>query len=119
MEEYVNTCTLEFNGHSYSDFDSFTKSSVTKAKQVNLMNKTGTSRMTPRYGFSLNHKRSFVGLPFDIDDVWGGTLTVEYPDGRRETYGGVATAETGDGTIDGETEATETKVFIAETFVSE
>ena len=119
MSDYVNTVELEFNGFSYSDFDTFTKTSVTKAKQVNLMNKTGTARMTPRYGFSLTHKRSFNGLPFDIDDVHGGTLTAVYPDGRRETYVGVATAETGDGTVDGETELTEGKTFVAEDLIKE
>lgn len=116
--DYVNTCNLEVNGIVFEDFESFTENSVTVAKQVNLMNKTGSADMTPRYGFSVNVKKPYTG-EIDLDNVKGGTLTVEYKNGDRTTYGGVRTLETGDGTVDGETELTMTKAFGAETRVKE
>jgi hypothetical protein len=117
--EYVNTCVLEVDGQLFEEFESFTDNSVTKSKQVNLMNKTGFAKMTPRYGFSVNVKKPIPKSPIDLDNVENGTMTVEYPDGSRRTYGGVHTMETGDDTTDGETENTATKTFGAETRVDE
>lgn len=117
--EYVNRVNLEVNGVSFEDFESFTDNSVTKAKQVNLMNKTGTAKMTPRFGFSVNVKKPVVSPGIDLFNVFGGTCTVEYDNGDRTTYGGVATLETGEGAIDGETESTRTIVFGAETKTEE
>lgn len=107
---YVNRCVLEVNGQSYSDFDSFTDNSVTVAKAVTLMNKTGFAKMTPRYGFSISVKKPYTGA-LDLDSIENGTLTVEYDSGDRIIYRGVFTLETGDGAVDGETELTMTKVF--------
>lgn len=119
MAQYVNRVSLEVNGSLFEDFESFTDNSVTKNKQVNLMNKTGHAAMTPRYGFSVNVKKAFVKAPVDLENVHGGTCTVEYENGERSTYGGVYTLETGDGTVDGETELTKTITFGAETKVDE
>ena len=117
--EYVNRVVLEMNGLVFEDFESFTDNSVTKAKQVNLMNKTGHALITPRYGFSVNVKKPFQSSPIDLDNVVNGTCTVEFENGSRRTYQGVYTLETGDGTVDGETEVTETKVFGAENRIDE
>jgi hypothetical protein len=108
--EYVNLCTLEVDGKTFSDFDSFTDNSVIVAKTVNLMNKTGFANMTPRYGFSISVKKPYTG-EISLDKVKNGTLTVEYDDGDRILYSGVYTLETGDAVTDGETELTMTKVF--------
>lgn len=114
MGLYVNRVTLEFNGVSFSDFDSFTDTSVTPAKQVTLMNKTGHALMQKRYGFSVSVKVPIEGWPIDLDNIQGGTCTVEWEGGTRTTYKGVYTLETGDATTDGETELTRTIVFGAE-----
>lgn len=124
MSLYVNRVTLEFNGASFSDFDSFTDTSVIKAKQVNLMNKTGHALMTPRYGFTVSVNIPGAGLPIDLDNVQNGTCTVEWltevgGGGKRVTYSGVYTLETGDGSTDGETELTREITFGAENRVEE
>lgn len=114
MSQYVNKCTLEVNGVSFTDFESVTINSVTKYKAVNLMNKTGFAGMTERYTLSVNVKENFVKAPIDLELVKGGTITIEYENGDRDTFAGVYTLETGDGTIDGETELTKTVTFGAE-----
>ncbi len=114
MSLFVNRVTLEFNGASFTDFESFTDTSVVKAKQVNLMNKTGHALMQPRYGFSVSTKVPVTGWPVDLDNIQGGTCTVEYEGGKRNTYSGVYTLETGDAATDGETELTRTVTFGAE-----
>ena len=119
MSEYVNRVSLEFNGQVFEDFDSWTDNSVVLPKQVNLMNKTGHAKMTPRYGFSVSVKTPNIPAGIDLDSVSNGTLTVEYENGSRLTYGGVYCMETGEGTADGETELTKTKVFGAETKILE
>lgn len=119
MSLYVNRVTIEVDGQSFSDFDQYTDGNVIKAKQVNLMNKTGHALMTPRYTFTLQTKTPIPDSPIDLDNVKGGTVTVEDDGGNRITYGGVYTLETGDGTSDGETEITRTKSFGAETKVKE
>lgn len=110
MSQYVNRCTLEVNGASFSDFASFTDNNTVVAKTVNLMNKTGFAQMTPRYGFSLEVKKPYSG-ELNLDSIQNGTLTVEFDNGERILYRGVYTLETGDGAMDGETELTYTKVF--------
>lgn len=119
MSQYVNLVTIEVNGQSFSDFSGYTDNSVTVAKQVPLMNKTGHALMTPRYGFTLETKTPIPDTPIDLDNVRNGTVTVQDDGGGRITYGGVYTLETGDGSSDGETEITRTKVFSAETKVKE
>lgn len=115
MSEYVNRVTLEFNGVDFDDFESWTDNSVTLHKQVNLMNKTGHAKMTPRYGFTVGVKIPNVPSSIDLDTVANGTCTVEFDNGTRITYGGVYILDTGEGPADGETEMTRTKTFGAET----
>lgn len=124
MSLFVNRVTLEFDGIAFSDFESFTDTSITKAKQVHLMNKTGHALMTPRYGFTVSVKIPGEGLPIDLDNVRGGTCTVEWlieigGSGKRTTYQGVYTLETGDGSTDGETELTREITFGAENRIEE
>ncbi|MCK5450257.1 MAG: hypothetical protein KAI70_00675 [Candidatus Omnitrophica bacterium] len=119
MPLYVNTVELEFNGAKFTDFESFTDTSVTKFKQVNLMGKTGHAKMTPRYSFTCNVKSAYVKPPVDLSSVEGGTCTVIDDAKNRTSYYGVYTLETGDGTIDGETELTKTVTFGAENKIEE
>ena len=115
---YCNRCELEVQGTTFSDFSSFTNNSVTVAKQVEMMNKTGFAKMTPRYGFTIEVKKPYVGS-IDLDNITDGTLTVEYDSGERILYKGVQSIETGDETTDGETETTITKTFGATDKVKE
>jgi len=115
MSDYVNRCILEADGVVFEDFESFTENSVTLAKQVNLMNKTGHASMLPRYGFSVNVKKNMAPPPINLYAIKGGTFTVEFENGERIDFGGVRTLESGDGAIDGETEQTNTIVYGAET----
>jgi hypothetical protein len=119
MSEYVNRVSLEFNGITFEDFESWTDNSVILHKQVNLMNKTGHAKMTPRYAFSVSVKIPNIPPGVDLDEVSNGTCTVEFESGKRITYGGVYTLETGEGTADGETELTRSKSFGAENKVVE
>lgn len=119
MSQYVNRCTLEVNGVLFEDFEAVTINSVTKSKQVNLMNKTGFADMTPRYGFTVNVKKNYIKAPIDLENVKSSTATIEYENGARETFTGVHTIETGDGTIDGETELTKTVTFGAENMTTD
>lgn len=119
MGLYVNKVELEVNGASFTDFESFADGAVTYHKSVNMMNKTGFAKMTPRYGFSTVVKVSVAKSTIDLDNVSGGTFTAEYEGGRRITYGGVYTLDKSEGTINGETELTYTYNFGAETKVEE
>jgi hypothetical protein len=76
MASYVSKCTLDVNGVSISDFKSFTKDAVVHRKQVNLMDKTGHIKTTPRFGFALEYVIPSVGR-FDFDSVENGRVTVE------------------------------------------
>jgi hypothetical protein len=116
---YVNKCELEVNGLSFTDFESFTDGAVTYHKPVNMMNKTGFAKMTPRHGFSAVVKVSVAKSVIDLDNVSGGTFTVEYEGGRRDTYGGVYTLDRSEGSINGETELTYTYNYGSETKVKE
>jgi hypothetical protein len=115
---YVSKCDLEVQGTTFSDFSSFTDNSVVVAKQVDLMSKTGFAKMTPRYGFTIEVKKPYIGS-IDLDSITDGTLSVEYDSGERILYKGVQTIETGDQTTDGETETTITKTFGATDKVKE
>lgn len=110
--QYVNRCSIEVNGAVYEDFASVTIEDRTVGKTVNLMNKTGFAKMTPRYNISLTVKKPYTG-DIDLDNIVGGTMTVEYDNGQRELYRGFSTLTTGAGTLDGETELTFTKTFMA------
>jgi len=113
MSQYVNICSVELNGQDISEYlSTFSDNNTVVAKAVNLMNKTGIAQMTPRYGFSLEVKKPYLGS-IDLDSIINGTATVQYDNGERFLYRGVSILETGDGAVDGETELTYTKLFMA------
>ena len=114
MAEYVTRCSLELNGVVFEDFSSFKENSVTLSKPVALMNKSGTAKMLPRYGFSVDAKLSSVPAGINPLSIYGGTFTVQYDNGDRVSFGGVATNETGEISIDGENEASYTITYSAE-----
>ena len=112
---YNTRCSLEFNGAVYEDFTGFSENSASLAIQVPLMNKTGTAKVMPRYGFSVDSVQSNVPASVNLRAIFEGTFTVEYENGDRVDFGGVATAETGDKSTDGESPTANSISFIAET----
>ncbi len=113
MPEYVNNCSLEFNGATFEDFTQFADNEETYAVAVELMNKTGWAEKTPRHGFMVTAQRPVGGYPFDLSAVRDGTFTVEYKGGDRVTYGGVTCLSKGEGAIDGDTPLSEQFTYVA------
>lgn len=108
---YVNKVSLEFNGQTFEDFESFSDNEETYAVIVELMNKTGFAEKTPRYGFTVTANRPVGGYPLDLAAIKGGTFTAEYPSGQRVTYGNVYTISKGEGSVDGDTPLSEVFTF--------
>ena len=118
-ESVVKVAALEINGKNIEDFNSVTINAYTVSKQVNLMNKTNIGLMTPRYTVGIGFVEPAAGLPLDVKNIRNGTITIEYDNGKRITYGGVYTAEVGEGTIDGESELDYTVTYNAESRTEE
>ena len=114
MAEYVTRCKLEFNGQDFSDFSGYKENSVALSKPVALMNKSGTAKLMPRYGFTVDAKVTKSGGGADPRRVFNGTFTNILDNGDREVFGGVAVTEVGDRPIDGENEITYTISYSAE-----
>ena len=114
MALYVTRLALEVNGQVVTDFKAFTEKARIIRKKVPLMYKSGTAELTQRYEVEVDYVVPQIG-PFDFDSVTGGTLSVEYDSGERIEFGGVATAEVGDATVDGENELVKKIRLIAET----
>ena len=103
MALYVSRLSLEVNGQVVTDFKNFTEKARVLRKKVPLMYKSGTADLTQRYEVEVDYVVPQIN-PFDFDTVQGGTLVVEYDSGERTAFGGVATAEVGDASVDGENE---------------
>ena len=112
--EYINKCTLDINGTAIDDFKSFTENERELARQVNLMNKTGTCSVTQRHGCKVDYVVPLDGEEFDFESVKDGTLTVEYENGTRKIFTGVRTMTIGEEKIDGENEVVNEIQFSAE-----
>jgi len=111
---YVSRCSLEVNGANITDFKAITEKARTMRKKVNLMNKSGSANITQRYEVEADYVVPQTGS-ITFDAVEGGTITVEYDNGDRISYGGAACAEVGDAAIDGENELVKKIRFICET----
>lgn len=112
-DEYVSKCVLTVNGQDLSDFTRFREDERALRRAVNLMNKTGFSKMTPRYGLTLVYQVPASGEEFNFDDVENGTLVVEYDGGKRVLYGGVSSLTVGPGEVDGDSEMEREIAFLA------
>lgn len=104
MTEYINKCTLSFNGQEVDDFKAFTHSELEVARQINLMNKTGHVNMTARHKFVLDYTPPLDADEYDFEAVDDGTVTVDYGNGRRKIYTGVKCLTVGEEKLDGENE---------------
>jgi len=112
-DEYVELVTLEVNGQEITDFNKVTENEVEVRRLVNLMNKTGFTKTTPRYGTKVDYVIPKNQTPFDFKSVEDGTLTIDRGNGKRITYGGVFTTKIGEISY-GEKEASQTIEFGAE-----
>lgn len=119
MARYVARITLEVNGEEITDFSSFSESTVSRHVQVELMNKTGHAEMTPRRQVTVDYVVPRDTAEFDWSSVSDGTLTVEYENGTRKTWGGVYTLDLGDLSYDGTAGATRTVTLGAESYTEE
>lgn len=104
-DEYVELITLEVNGQVITDFNKVTEKEVEIRRQVNLMNKSGFTKTTPRYGCSVEYVIPKNTSEFNFDEVENGTLTIDKGNGKRTTYSGVCTLKKGEVSY-GEKEAT-------------
>ncbi len=118
MSEYVEKVTLEINGQEITDFTTVEEKDVELRGQVNLMNKTGYTNKTPRYGVNVDYVVPADAPEFDFASVQGGTLTIDKGNGVRVTYTGVFTMKIG-ATKYGEKEATRTIELGAENRVED
>lgn len=119
MAEYVAKLTLEANGESITDFSAFTDMTRSHHVQVELMNKTGHAKITPRYQFSVDYVIPESTPEYDWAGLANATFTKEYENGNRQTYGGVYLLDEGDTSFDGTTAATKTLTCGAETFTED
>lgn len=113
MSEYVSTVLLEINGKSITDFKAVEEEEVEMAKEVNLMNKTGSVGVTPRYKVNVDYVVPKDSEEFDFSGVKDGTLTIDFGNGRRRQYMGVRTLKIGATAYDGEKEAVRKITFMA------
>lgn len=113
MSEYITRCVLNVNGQQIDDFKAVTPKEIERHKAVNLMNKTGVARMTPRYAVDVDYVVPEDAPAFDWSEVANGTLSIEFENGQRTTYTGVYIAKEGEQKVDGENELVQTIELIA------
>lgn len=106
MSEYVSLVLLDVNGQSIEDFKSVAEKEVEMHKPVNLMNKTGFIKMTPRYAVDVEYVVPETDSEFDWEAVADGRLSIEYMNGKRITFTGVYCIKVGEAKADGENEMT-------------
>jgi hypothetical protein len=109
-DEYVESVTLEVNGTEITDFNKVSENEFEVRRAVNLMNKTGFTKTTPRYGAKVDYAIPSTQTPFDFKEVENGTLTIDRGNGKRITYGGVFATKIGEISY-GEKEASQSIEF--------
>lgn len=119
MEAYIAGITLEINSQQMDDFNSFTEKERVFKKPVNLMNKTGSVKVTARHSFSLDYVVPADKPEFDFKAVTDGTVTIDYENGKRISFGEVECLSIGEAKYDGDKEVTKNIEFIAGTRTEE
>jgi len=113
MSEYVAKIQLTINEKEIEDFKSVEEEEVELNKEVNLMNKTGVVRVTPRYKLNLDYVMPQGLEEFDFAKVKDGTLVIFYESGKIIQYAGVTVLKIGATSYDGEKEAVRKISFMA------
>ncbi|MDA8428939.1 MAG: hypothetical protein M0T70_06750 [Geobacteraceae bacterium] len=119
MEAYITSVTLEINGEKLEDFNAFTEKERVFKKTVNLMNTTGTVKVKDRNHFSLDYVIPADKPEFDFKGVEDGTVTIDYENGKRISFGEVECLSIGEAKFDGDKEVTKTIEFVAGTRTEE
>lgn len=119
MSEYVTSVLLDVNGQSIDDFQSVSIKEVDIHKQVNLMNKTGHAKVTPRYAVDVDYVVPETDSEFEWESVSDGRLSIEFLNGKRVTFTGVYILKVGEAKADGETEMVKTIELGAEGRINE
>jgi hypothetical protein len=114
MSEYVSLVNLEVNGQSITDFQTVEEGEFELARQVKLMNKTGSCNIYPRHSVKVEYVIPSDAPEFDWTTVQNGTLTIDYLSGTRVTYMGVNIGKMGAAKHDGEKESTRSIDLICE-----
>ena len=115
MEAYITTITLEIDGELLEDFNSFTEKGRVKKKLVKLMNGHGTTKVTASNLFSLDYVIPADKTEFDFDGLEDATVTVDYENGTRISFGGCEVLSIGEAKFDGDKEVTKNIEFAATT----
>ena len=114
MSVYCSRVALKHNGEEITDFKSFTENAQTHRRVVELMNKTGVSRVKARHGFKLEYVHPEEGeAPKDFSIIENATFTAVREDGKRIQYLGVSCLETGEAKTDGENDKVSEIMFMA------
>lgn len=119
MEQYISTITLDINGQQMDDFNSFTEKERVFKKAVGLMNTTGILKTRERHFFDLDYVIPANKPEFDFVAVEDGTVTVDYENGKRVSFGEVHCLAIGEAKADGDKEMTKTISFVAGTRTEE
>ena len=115
MEAYITKVSLEINGALMEDFNAFTEKERVLKKTVNLMNTTGTLRVMGRFNFSLDYVVPADKEEFNFEEVEDGTVTIDYENGSRVSFGEVECLSIGEAKFDGDKEVVKTIEFAAGT----
>lgn len=107
------------NGIEDDNFDGVTIGSVVKSKPIMLMNKTNHAILQERYTFTVNRIEPVEKSLIDLNNLRNATFEMDFGGGKKHIYMGVYTSETGEGSLDQETEWTHPVSCSAENMVPE
>lgn len=119
MEAYISKVSLEINGELEEDFNSFTEKERVFKKTVNLMNSTGTIKVKQRYNFSLDYVVPADKTERDFESIEDGTVTIDYENGKRISFGEVSCLSVGEAKYGDDKEVTKSIEFVAGTRTEE
>lgn len=119
MEAYISKVSLEINGELEEDFNAFTEKERVFKKTVNLMNSTGTLKVKARHNFSLEYVVPADKPERDFESIEDGTVTIDYENGKRISFGEVQCLSIGEAKFDGDKEVVKTIEFVAGTRTEE
>ncbi len=117
--EYLSRVILDVNGLIIEDFKSVAVKEREYHKPVNLMNKTGFMATMPRHLIDVDYVVPATEEPFDWAALKDGRLSLEYPNGSRETFTGVYILKVGEMKADGENETVQSIELGATGVISE
>jgi len=119
MEVYISAISLEINSEKEENFNTFTEKERVFKKTVNLMNTTGTLKVKARHHFSLDYVVPADQPERDFEGIEDGTVTIDYENGKRISFGEVECLSIGEAKYDGDKEVVKPIEFVAGTRTEE